>query len=335
MTGTKSSPLRRVHILHPLEHEAQLRSQLARDVVLTIGDGRAGVPADVQVLVGGRPTAEALDGPDPLRVLLIPYAGLPPETRTLLLDRPQIAVHNLHHNAAAAAELALALFLAAAKQIVPADRDLRGGDWTIRYAEARELLLEGKTAVILGFGAVGRRIATACAGMGLRILGVRRHPDRDPADEAADEVHGVASLPALLPAAHALFVTVPLTPETRGMVDAAVLEALPQDAVLVNIARGPVVDEAALYHALSRGRIGAAGLDVWYRYPRTKDERRSTPPSSQPFHELDNVVLSPHRGGAYRHPELEQARMEHLAVSLNAAARGEPIPHPVDVLAGY
>ena len=81
--------------------------------------------------------------------------------------------------------------------------------------------------------------------------------------------------------------------------------------------------------------IGAAGIDVWYQYPPDEPSRRATHPSVLPFHELGNVVLSPHRGGAYRQPELERLRIKHLARSINAAARGEPIPHRVDVIAGY
>jgi len=327
-------PLRRVHVIHPLEHEQYLRSLLSTEVMLTVGDGDSAAER-TEILVGGRPSAGVLDGATALRVLLIPYAGLPPETRELLLQRPHVAVHNLHHNAAAAAELAMALFLAAAKRVVPADRGLRHGDWTLRYEDTRELLLDGKTAVILGLGAVGARIARSCDGLGMRVLGVRRHPDRVEADTPRWETSSPERLPELLPSASALFVTVPLTPATRGLIGAEQLALLPADAVLVNVARGPIVDEEALYHALSEGAIGAAALDVWYRYPADEAARTATYPSRFPLHDLDNVVLSPHRGGAFRHPELERARMEHLARSLNAAAAGEPIPHRVDVAAGY
>jgi phosphoglycerate dehydrogenase-like enzyme len=332
MNTSAHPPLLHAHVLHPLEHESHLRALLRDEIDLSIGDGSGAVSPATEILVGGRPTAEQLDG-DALRVLLIPYAGLPPETRDRLLERPHLAVHNLHHNAAAAAELAVALFLAAAKQIVPADRALREGDWTIRYDDSQELLLDGKTALILGLGAVGRRIARACTGLGLRVIGLRRHAERGPGGPW--EVRTIDRLTELLPSARALFVTLPLTPDTRGLLGAAELALLPADAVLVNVARGAILDELALFEALASGSIGGAGLDVWYRYPREEAARRSTLPSEQLFHTLDNVVLSPHRGGAFRHPELERARMEHLARSLNAAAAGQPIPHRVDVAAGY
>jgi phosphoglycerate dehydrogenase-like enzyme len=103
--------------------------------------------------------------------------------------------------------------------------------------------------------------------------------------------------------------------------------------VLVNVARGPIVDEAALYHALCEGSLFAAALDVWYNYPTDEAARSCTPPSTYPFHELDNVVMSPHRAGGSTETEL--LRIKHLAELLNAAACGEPMPNRVDLQLGY
>ena len=103
--------------------------------------------------------------------------------------------------------------------------------------------------------------------------------------------------------------------------------------MLVNIGRGLIVDQAALYAALRDGRLHSAGLDVWYNYPEDKEARSNTSPADFPFHELDNVVMSPHRGSDT--PATEAARMPHLARLLNAAARGEPIPNRLDLIAGY
>ncbi|UCF09508.1 MAG: hydroxyacid dehydrogenase [Candidatus Bipolaricaulota bacterium] len=335
MTGTGPSGLRRVHFLHGVDDEAVLASLLEPSVRWTVGGSGDPVPADTEILVGGRPTAKELDASSALQVLLIPYAGVPASTRALLLERPQIRVHNLHHNAAAAAELALALFLAAAKRIIPADRSLRGGDWSIRYEDARELLIAGKTAVVLGFGAVGSLVARACCGLGMRVTAVRRRPVRGAGIANGIDLCVADELPRVLPTASGLFVCVPLTPATAGMIGHDELTLLPEDAVVVNIARGPIVEEKPLYDALAAGRIAAAGLDVWYRYPEDAASRGSTLPSAYPFHELDNVVLSPHRGGAFRQPELERTRLAHLARSINIAARGEAMPHRVNVDAGY
>ncbi len=105
--------------------------------------------------------------------------------------------------------------------------------------------------------------------------------------------------------------------------------------MLVNVGRGAIVEQQALYAALRERRILAAGIDVWYNYPRDETSRTATPPADLPFHELDNVVMSPHRAGALYANENDVLRMEHLAASLNAAQRGESIPNRADLDRGY
>ena len=329
------TPSVRVHALRPLEADRVLRTLLDLSIGFSSDAEGSPPPADAEILIGGRPTREEMEACPNLRMLIVPYAGIPEVTRELMLDFPHVTVHNLHHNAASAAELALALFLSAAKWLIPADRALRRGDWSIRYASAGDVQLDGKNALVLGFGAIGARIGRVCAALGMRVLGVRRRPSLSVRVDEGVEIHGPDALSDLLPRANVLFVSLPLVPATRGLLGAREFELLPEDAVFVNIARGAIADECALYGALAEGRIAAAGLDVWYRYPYEAAERTSTLPSAFPFHELDNVVLSPHRGGAFNRPDLERLRAEHLARLLNAAARGEPVPNRVDIDAGY
>jgi len=289
-------------------------------------------PPRVDVLVAGRPKPEQVAACDGLRVLLIPYAGLPPETRTLMRDHPEVAVHNIHHNATPAAEMALALLLAAAKRIVPSDRALRENRWAGRGRASEAVLLEGRSALLVGFGSIGRRLAPILRALRLSVTAVR---SRLEATEIVDDttVHPAGRLSDLLPDAQVVIVAAPLNDRTRGLLGRAELARLPADAVLVNVARGPIVDEDALYEALRDGAIGAAGLDVWYRYAGADGDPENTPPSNRPFGELDNVVLSPHRGGSVR--ETEALRMRHLADMLRAAARGESLANRVDLDLGY
>ncbi len=323
-----------VHVSSPpLAHARRVLEEAVAPRV-EISYGPEAPPPDTRVLVAGRPTKGQLDVLPVLRMLVIPYAGLHKNTRELLLDSfPELVVCNLHHNAAAAAELAVALLLTAAKRIVPADAELRRGDWRSRYESHRALLLEDKRALILGLGEIGTRVAEACRGLGMTVMGVRRR--KDAAGPPGVEVHPPEALASLLPQAEAVVICLPLTPETEGLIGHRELHALPSSTVLVNVARGPIVDEEALYHALRERRIAAAGIDVWYRYPSGPEARARTYPSRFAFHELDNVVLSPHRGGAFGTVELEERRMRELATVLNAIARGDSIPHRVDVSAGY
>ena len=330
MAGEVTLP---VHYLYPpdAEYLDYLRGQLDTRISLSTGDGEP-LPAETRILIAGRLKIEHLEACPDLNIIIIPWSGLPDVTRDLMLGYPDLTVHNLHHNAAPVAELAFTLLLATAKYIVPLDRALRTNDWRPRYKPNPSMLLKEKTALILGYGAIGRRLARLCQAMDMQVLAVKRNPDSQ-ADELVDEMHSLDALPDLLPRSHVLLICLPHTPATEGVIGAQELDALPPGAVLVNVGRGPVVDEKALYHALRDGRLAAAGLDVWYNYPAEKEDRANTPPSAYPFHELDNVVLSPHRGGATM--ETNWLRMDGLASLLNAAAEGKTIPNKVDVAAGY
>ncbi|MBD3235473.1 MAG: hydroxyacid dehydrogenase [Candidatus Eisenbacteria bacterium] len=335
MVGSAVMPALWAHLLGAYDEDSLATLERALDPAVRISHGPE-LPAQpaFDLLVAGRPSTEALASSPRLRTLLIPYAGLPERTRTLLRERPQIAVHNLHHNAGAAAELAAALLLCAAKFLVPLDRALRAGDWSPRYRPNPSLLLGGKRAVVLGYGAIGRRVAAFCCGLDMEVAAIRRRPAPAPATSSVS-VHGPEALSDLLTDATAVVVALPLTEKTRGLLGETALACLPRESVVVNVGRGAVIDETALFTRLQDGRIRAAGLDVWYCYPKSEAQRTCTRPGTLPFEELENVVLSPHRGGALGMAEAERARMRALATSLNAAARGEEIPHRVDVAEGY
>jgi phosphoglycerate dehydrogenase-like enzyme len=312
----------------PLAH---LRANLDPGIRLTHGP-HLPTPADYDILVAGRPRREHLTASPNLHTLVIPWAGLPDSTRELLHDFPGIAVHNLHYNAVPVAEMVVTLMLAAAKHVVPMDRALRAHDWTLRYQPNPSVLLEGKTALILGYGAIGRRVAHLCRGLRMKVVATRRNVAAASLD-TPDEIHPPQALHRLLPRANVLVICLPHTPETTALIGQAELALLPPGAMLVNVGRGPIVDEAALYRALHDGSLYAAGLDVWYNYPTDEAARPHTPPSAYAFHKLDNVVMSPHRAGHFHHKEI--LRMTHLAALLNAAARGEAMPNRVDVAVGY
>lgn len=296
-----------------------------------------GPDARTDVLVTGYPSIEELAAAPNLRALVIPFAGLPPKTKDLLRDFPSISVHNLHHNAPETAETAMALLLACAKMVVPMDRALRSGDWTPRYDASLSIRLEGRTVVVVGYGAIGRRIGRACQALGMRVIG---HRSKTVADQEV-EIRGPDRFAESLAEADVLVLAVPHTAATTGMIGSEQISQMKLDAILINVARAGLVDEQALYEALRDRRLRAAGLDVWYRYPESDaskgymgyvavtDTARTTAPSSFPFHELDSVVMSPHRGGTSA--DVERARVEALAELLTS----EPMPNCVDLDRGY
>jgi len=309
-----------------------LHSKLESGIQLSTGKE---IPphAVYQVLINGTSERANLDASPDLDTLIIPYAGVPETTRNLLPDYPQIKVYNLHHNAAPTAEMAIALLMAAAKFLLPFDRTFREHDWRPSYQPDPSFLMEGKTALILGFGHVGQRVGRFCQALGMDVIAVRRHPETPLITGVQAEIHPPEVLNQILPRTDILIITLPITSETEGLIGAKQLASLIPGGILVNVGRGRIVDQAALFDALKDGTLSAAGLDVWYNYPKTPEERGSTPPANYPFHQLENVVMSPHRGGGSK--ETEILRMQHLAELLNALHNGTPTQNRVDISAGY
>jgi phosphoglycerate dehydrogenase-like enzyme len=318
-----------VHLLEPFENEVveALHAQLNAEVHLTTGPT---VAAEAEVLVGS-PTREHLAGSLRLRAVVVPFTGIAPGLREVMLAHPHLTLHNSRWPTIPTAEGALALLMATTKFVLPADRAFRQHNWEMRYQPSPSILLAGKTVLVLGFGAIGQLIGRMCHALGMHVLGVRRNVGGQ-VDFPA-EVFAVSALRSVLPRASLLIVTLPLTDETKGLVGAEELRLLSKPAFLVNVGRGPVIDEVALYHALNDGTLAAAGLDVWYSYPKDASEYAYTPPSQYPFHELDNVVMSQHRIDLVR--EHDTRLVAELAETLNLAARGEPLRYRVDVQAGY
>ncbi len=309
----------------PEAREAQFRRAIRNAGRLTFG---ADAPEDTTVLIDGAAGPEILEKLPALESVVVPWAGVNEKLLSMAREKG-LAVYNLHHNAAATAETAIALLLAVAKEIVPRDRELRRGHWQYRFSAGGAVQLAGKTAVVLGLGAIGKRVAQACRGLHMDVLGVRRARKTDD----PSWVFGVDEIDDLLPRAEVLIVTLPLTRETRGLIGRKRLGLLPKGAILVNVGRGAVVDEDPLYEALTFKRLGGAGLDVWYRYPKDEEDAQSLFPGNRPFHWLDNVVLSPHQGGAFQGNE--EARLDAIAELLREMADGSADRNKVDLELGY
>ena len=216
----------------------------------------------------------------------------------------------------ATADLAFSLLLAAARRVVEADRFVREGRWSESSQLGLGLDVHHRTLGIIGFGRVGKTIAKRARGFEMKIL-YNNRTRLEPDEEAALGVE-FAQMDALLGSADFVVLQVPGTPETRHLIGAAALSKMKKTAVLVNTARGGVVDDAALARALAAGEIAAAGLDVFEGEPAIRPELTALP----------NVVLAPHIGSATlgtRH-----AMVMLAARNLLAALAGETPPNRVD-----
>ncbi len=230
-----------------------------------------------------------------LKAVFVPFVGVNHLPADLLVERG-VAVFNCHGNAESVAERALALALAGFGRIVEYHNDLRAGKWHgFWVGKGREDFWHSiyrRRCTILGTGAIGETLARLLKAFDCTVTGYRRR-----SGEAAPGYFDTVTtdLHSALSGAEIVFVALPLTDATRGLVGASELQAM-KGAWLVNVGRGEVVDEAALYAALTDGTLAGAGIDVWYTYPQGGSVMGA--PSRYPIHTLPNVVLSPHVAGS-------------------------------------
>jgi D-3-phosphoglycerate dehydrogenase / 2-oxoglutarate reductase len=169
-------------------------------------------------------------------------------------------------NAEAVADMALALMLACIRRLPDLDAAVRGGTWR---TEGPTRDLAGATVGVVGLGAIGRAVTRRLHGFGCRVLALEPNPDLDFCARYGVEL---TDLPAMLPQVDVLTLHAPATATSRGLIGAAELEQLPRHAVVVNTARGELIDQPALVHALETGQIAAAGLDVFEHEPVSPDD---------------------------------------------------------------
>ena len=177
--------------------------------------------------------------------------------------------------------------------------------------------LAGRTLGILGYGGIGQAVARRARAFDMRVCAIRRNVGQSADDDLAF-LGGMESLPEVLRRADYLAITLPLTPETQGLIGEAQLGLMKSTAILVNVSRAQIVDEDALFVALAERRIAGAALDVWYRYPSVPGPLL---PARRAFHELANVLMTPHVSG-WTDGMLE-ARATLIADNILRTARGE------------
>ena len=207
------------------------------------------------------------------------------------------------------ADFALGLMIDVMRRIAVSDRFIRAGRWAHELARPG-IEVHGKRCGIVGLGAIGRGIARRVQGFDMAVSYHGPHRKETPLPYYSD-------LATMARAVDVLMVCCPLTPQTRNLIDAPVLEALGPQGFLVNVARGPVVDEAALIAALSEKRIAGAGLDVFRDEPRVPAALTA----------MDNVVLTPHIGTSTQ--EVRNERGRKVLANLEAHFAGQPVPYPV------
>ena len=303
----------------------RVRARLRIPCEVTLTDDRETVArlGDIDVLVSMAFTREMAAAAPRLRLVQVPGAGLDRIDRGALA--PGTALANAYGHDVGIAEYVIGAMLAVTRTFCRIDADLRRGRWDSVWSGAPVPLwpeLAGKTLGILGYGRIGQAVARRALAFDMDVLAIRRDASR-PDPHRLAFLRGPAALDEVLGRADYLAITLALTPDTRGLIGAPQLARLRPTAVLVNVARGEVVDEDALYDALHRRVIAGAALDVWYRYPAGE---APTHPGHRPFHELPNVLMTPHVSGWTE--GMMDARAGVIAENIHRTARGEaPVNH--------
>lgn len=299
--------------------EAELRGQLSRPwISWTFVDAREGelvLDDDYEAAIVFTPRVTVRTLTPSLR--LIARLGVGFETTDLEACRSRGVTVTITPNAVRLpmASGAVAMLLALAHNLVVKDQIARSGRWELRN-QLIGLDLSGKVAGFVGFGNIGREVARLLAPWNMQVVACRS-PGRAPTD-GADEMSLFVEFEQVLRRADVLFVVCPLTDETRGLIGREQLALLKPSALLVNIARGPIVDENALVELLEGGSLRGAALDVFSEEPL---------PSTHPLTRLENVVLAPHSIGHI--DSLFRAGVESVLAELAALREGRLPLHPV------
>jgi len=276
--------------------------------------------ADVLVSMGfTRAMAEAAPG---LKLVQVPGAGLDRIERSAL--KPGTHLANAYGHDAGIAEYVMGAMIALSRSFARLDEKMREGVWDSQWAigaQAPPLWpeLAGKTLGILGFGHIGEALAKRARAFGMRVCAIRRQAQEPP--EGLDFIGGLERLDEVLGTTDHLAITLSLSPQTRGLLDAAKLALIKPGAFLINVARAEIVDEGALYEALKSGRLGGAALDVWYRYPQAPGPGPAAP-ATREFRSLSNIIMTPHISGWTE--GMIEARTRLIVDNIERVARGEP-----------
>ena len=257
-----------------------------------------------------------------LKLLHLPGAGT--DAIDFNAVPPTAAVCNAYGHEVSIAEYVMATLLEMTLGVRQMDAALRRNHWHgwWRVGPLHDYVF-GKTVGIVGYGRIGREVARRARAFGMNVIACSRTAKSG--DEFVEHVEDMSGFDALLRAVDYVVVGLPLDEASRGLFDARALALMKPTAIIINPSRGALIDEEALYRALSEKRIGGAVIDVWYQYPQAGAGDGA--PSRFPFHELDNVIMTPHASAWTMH-QIQQ-RCAIIIENLERLARGEPLVNVV------
>ncbi|MDF1537803.1 MAG: 2-hydroxyacid dehydrogenase [Candidatus Thorarchaeota archaeon] len=289
--------------------------------------------SDADIIATGRVPAEYIQSAKSLKMIHGFGAGIDKIDRGAVLERGDIIVCNSHVNAAEVAEYTIMLLLSLSKRIMICDSDMRKGNWRMAWGGPfPNIEIRNKTCLIVGLGNIGAEVAKRLRSFDVTIHAATR-TGTSQQSELVDKVVRIDEVEESVKTADFVLLTLPLTVESKNLVDGQFISWMKRESLLVNISRGAIIDEGALYQVLKENRIGGAALDVWWDYPPIWGGSGQMPSEKYPFHELENVVLSPHRAAFSENIERDQ--IQFVAENILRFIRGEKPLNIVNMALGY
>ncbi|MHA1949576.1 MAG: NAD(P)-dependent oxidoreductase [Candidatus Thorarchaeota archaeon] len=291
---------------------------------------------EVQILVGWRPSRDLLDTAIQFRLFINPGVGVQHHLETFrdLTKTRDVILINGHGNTYFTAQHAVALLLSVTNKIIPHHMWMKEGQWRKGDTDAKSIPLRDRQIGLLGYGAVNSKVHKFLSGFDIGFHICRRSWTEDHVTLPTPvKKYTTSEIHEFLKEIDTLIVGVPQTPETIGLIGTNELDLLGERGLVITVGRGLVIDEESFYKALIEKRIAGAGIDVWYQYRPQEDAEGRKYPSAYPFHDLDNVVLSPHRGAS---PMDDLKRWDEVIENITRFAQGQDdFINVVDLERGY
>jgi len=310
---------------------AWLRDRLARDfpkidfVYLPSYDLLSGQISDADVLIGWSIRPDQFAAARKLKWIHSPAAAVHQLMFPELIKSEVVVTNSGDVHGPVVAEHAIALLLALAKRIPQAIQYQRKREWAqeiLWQEQPRPREVAGTTVMVIGMGSIGREFASRARALGMKVVAVRENPQKGPG--SADAVYGPEQLDSVIPEADYILLCTPVTPATTGLMNRTRLGRMKPDAYLINVGRGPLVDEAALIEVLKDHKIAGAALDVFTEEPLPKDS---------PFWDMESVLITPHTAAVT--DRLWERHYQLIGENLRRFLEGKPLLNLIDKRRGY
>lgn len=284
---------------------------------------------DADIIVGWRPSKEQLAAAEKLKLYINPGTGIKHHINNFreINKTRKVVLVNGHGHAYSTAQHTVAMLMALMNRIIPNHNLMKEGKWNT--SDDKDLLsasvqLRDRKIGLLGYGAINKYVNRFLSGFENEFHILKKNPETGfkglKNNGRKINLYSPDELNKFLKAIDILIIAIPHTSKTEGMIGKKELKLLGKNSLLVNVARGLIVDEESLYEALKNNIIGGAALDVWYNYQPEKDKNGREYPFKFPFHKLKNIVMSPHRAAS---PFDDIKRWDEVIENIRKVAKGK------------